>query len=275
MFDRNYGALRAGAVYLLAGLLWLLAAESSPGQLLRAPDLGVWLVRQRGAGGESVVVVCDLLNGGVFAKAGLREGDQIVSIEGKPIAREAQFTQAFLNDHSVTLVLSRKGERQSLVLLSPTVMQGAVAPEPFYQAGLLFNEQKPNDLTVQRVFTCTPAFYAGLRAGDLIVSVNGQAISALAEFTKALRLGRDLNLIVHRAGQKRQLTLLTPNPISRMRGTTVTTGSSDPPPYTSPIFDSPPAPLLAPPGIPSQMPAVPSPPPVVPALPPPGSVPRD
>lgn len=274
MLERNNGPLRVGAAYVLAGLLWLMAAESSSGQLLRAPDLGVWLVRQRGAGGESVVV-SDLINDGVFAKAGLREGDQIVSIDGKPIAREAQFAQAFLNDHSVTLVLSRKGERQSLVLHSPAVMQGAVAPEPFYQAGLLFNEQKPDDLTVQRVFTCTPAFYAGLQAGDLIVSINRQAISALGEFAKALRLGHDLNLVVNRAGQMRQLTLLTPNPISRMRGTTTASSPGRPPPYTSPNFNPPPAPLLAPPGIPSQMPAVPSPPPIVPSLPPPGAVPRD
>jgi S1-C subfamily serine protease len=260
---------------MLSGLLWLVSAGPSSGQLLRAPDLGVWLIRQRGTDGEYVVVVSDLLSDGVFAKAGLREGDQILSIDGKPVQREAQFAQAFLNDHSVTLVLSRNGQRQSLVLHSPTVMEGAVAPEPFYQAGILFDEQKPNDLIVHRVFTCTPAFYAGLRPGDSIVSINGQPISNLPDFSKALRLERDLNLVVNRNGQTKQLTLLTPNPISRLRGTNTATGPGPLPPYNSPSLNPPPAPLLAPPAIPSQMPAIPSPPPIVPALPPPGAVPRE
>ena len=259
---------------LVPALLLLVHIEASQAQLLRSADLGVWLVRQRNAQGESSVIVTDLVSDGIFAKAGLREGDRIASIDNRPIEREAQFAQDFLNDRTVKMVLSRRGENHTLVLESPAVMEGAVAPDPFYQAGLLFDEHDAAKLSVQRVFTCTPAFYAGLRPGDTLISANHRPLASPHEFAQEFRQGRDLNLLIHRNGQPRQLTLLTPTPLSRLRSTTNLTSPSSQPPYTSPTFNPPPAPLLAPPPLPNPTPAILSPPPAIPSLPPPGAVPR-
>src|SRR5262245_29894355 len=71
--------------------------EAGNAQALRAPDFGVWLSTERGANGASVVTVADLGEESIFAAAGLREGDRIVSINGRAIGSEVQFVQAILS----------------------------------------------------------------------------------------------------------------------------------------------------------------------------------
>src|SRR5439155_24900859 len=65
----------------------------------------------------------------------------------------------------------------------------------------------PNQMVVQRVFPRTPAFYAGLRPGDVITNINGQPITSLASLTQALQAGGNLGLQVTRNGQVRDLAL--------------------------------------------------------------------
>jgi predicted metalloprotease with PDZ domain len=281
----------------IAGRVWLLvliAAGSVQGQMLRGPDVGVWFNTQRGTSGTNELIVAQLADDGVFALAGLREGDRLVSINGRPIGSEAKFVEILTllgtGNQVVNFVVIRDRQPQTLALNGSAVMRGVATPDPLYQAGLIIDERNRTLLIVQRVFPCTPAFYAGLRQADVITSINGQPISSLAELTKPLRLGGNLSLLVTRNEQTRQMTMSVA-PERAMRSAARSASSEEamlrwtttpnvlrpgvvprPPPTVPPYERLTSPPLLAPPIVPSMPPVVPSPPPVIPTLPPPGAV---
>jgi C-terminal processing protease CtpA/Prc len=197
-----------------------LAVTSQPGAQtnaalnanLRGPDLGVWLSNPRGSTG---LLVNDISNQSSFAQAGLLTGDQIVSINGRPVASEAQFVQMLLapgqlqQNQTASLVVLRNGQQQTLTIQPALLAQSVIAADPFFQVGLLVDQNNPNQNVVQRVFPRTAAFYAGLRPGDVITGLNGQAITSADALAQALTGAgaTDLALAVSRNGQTRQLTL--------------------------------------------------------------------
>ena len=56
-------------------------------QDLRAPDIGLWFDRKAREG----LVISDIASKGPITKLGFKEGDRIVSVNGKRVSREADF----------------------------------------------------------------------------------------------------------------------------------------------------------------------------------------
>lgn len=178
----------------------------------RAADLGVWFNTRAAGAVANGLVIADLATRGAFATAGFREGDRIVSVNGQPITTEAQFVQFLTapNTQQISVVVVRDGQQQTIVLQPTALMQGVVNYDPLYQYGLIIDDGSPNRIVVQRVFPRTPAYYAGLRAGDVITTLAGQPINSLQTLTTALqRSGDSVALQVTRGGQARSLELDT------------------------------------------------------------------
>jgi len=176
----------------------------------RAADFGVWLNTRAAQGVANGLVIADLAAQGVFATAGFREGDRIVSINGQPVTTEAQFVQLLTvpTREQVTIVVFRDGQQQTILLQPTALTQAVINDDPFYQYGIVIDDRNPNQIIVQRIYPRTPAFYAGLRAGDIIVGLAGQPIRTLDAFTTALRQADDtLALQVTRGGQTREFDL--------------------------------------------------------------------
>src|SRR5205814_152264 len=73
---------------------------------------------------------------------------------------------------------------------------------------IVIDDSNPNQIIVLRVFPRTPAYYAGIQAGDVITTVNGQQVASLSAFTQLLTQATGpLALQVSRAGQTRELQL--------------------------------------------------------------------
>jgi type II secretory pathway component PulC len=177
-------------------------------QAMRAADLGVWFSTQ---GNNQGLVIDDLTDKGVFADAGFREGDTIVSIAGQPVMTEAQFVQ-FLTARNLTgpvqVIVLRGGQRQTLVLQPAALTQSVVTYDPFYQYGIVVDDSRPNQIVIQRVFPRTPAYYAGLRVGDVITTIGGRPITTIDAFSRALVAGdARINLGITRSGAQRQILL--------------------------------------------------------------------
>lgn len=188
----------------------------SNGAPLRAADLGLWLRPQPGSAG---LRIADLSPDGAFAHAGLREGDILTTANGQPITTEAQLVQLLSSptaaNQQLTIAVLRNGQPHTIVVQPGTVMRGVSAFDPLFQAGLTLDPNSRNQVIVQQVFPRTPAFYAGLRPGDVITSANGQRLASAAAFSQALQNRADmLGLQVARNGQTRELDL---EPSSQMR----------------------------------------------------------
>jgi predicted metalloprotease with PDZ domain len=177
-------------------------------QATRAADMGVWFNSQSNNG----LVIADLANNSVFSNAGFREGDQLVSVNGRPITTEAQFVQYLtgtnLGTQPVNVIVVRNGQQQTLVLQPSALTQDIVNHDPYYQYGMIIDDRNPNQILVQRVYPRTPAYYAGLRQGDVITMLAGQQIANLNAFTQGLtQANAAIPLQITRAGQTRSIQL--------------------------------------------------------------------
>ncbi len=123
------------------------------------------------------------------SEAGLRAGDTIVEIDGKPVIRQAQFKQE-LNRHyageHVRLVVTRSGER----LERDIELAEKILPYEFPFAGILPLRPmagKPAGLTVRFVYPDSPAAHAGIQPGDQIVTVAGDGVQSADQAMEKLR----------------------------------------------------------------------------------------
>jgi hypothetical protein len=178
---------------------------------VRAADLGVWFNSRAGADG---LVIADVAASGAIAKIGFQEGDRIVSINATPVRAEADFVRLLLaneirNDRVEVVVF--RGGREQILYVQPALLYDEIAwYDPFWQYGLVIDDRYPDRIVVLRVYPRTPAYYAGLRAGDVIVGAGGSRIAAVDDFTRVISEadGR-LALQVNRANKTRELELDT------------------------------------------------------------------
>jgi len=123
------------------------------------------------------------------SEAGLRVGDMIVEINGKPVTRQAQFKQElnrhYAGDH-VRLVITRAGER----LEREIELAEKILPYEFPFAGILPLRplaSKPAELTVRFVYPDSPAARAGIQPGDQILTLGGEPVKTAEQATQRLR----------------------------------------------------------------------------------------
>lgn len=122
---------------------------------------------------------------------GLEAGDVILSVDGIATPDFTQFMQvaADLPDAATASYLVQRGDRQIMVASSP-----------------------PLPARVGSVYPKNAAMAAGILAGDVILSVNGQAVTKFAQLPPMVETsaGAPLDLLIWREGQEISVTL-TPN----------------------------------------------------------------
>jgi S1-C subfamily serine protease len=169
--------------------------------------MGVWFGSRAGADG---LIIADVAAQGAIAKIGFQEGDRIVSISGTPVRAEADFVRLLLAEdirsERVPVIVLRDGSEQTLYV-QPALLYDEIAwYDPFWQYGLVMDDRYPDRLAVLRVYPRTPAYYAGLRAGDVIVSAGGDRIAAVSDFSRIIAdADGPLALQVTRANRTREL----------------------------------------------------------------------
>jgi regulator of sigma E protease len=130
--------------------------------------------------GHSVLpaaVIGDVIDGGAAARAGLEPGDRVLEIDGKPIRYWEEIETAVRSSpgHELHLRVSRNGKvfERYLTPLEETIRhrEGVVA-----QQGRVGIMHAPFVPLVGVIDGDAPAAHAGLRTGDLIMSVDGQPV---------------------------------------------------------------------------------------------------
>ena len=151
-------------------------------------------------GGEGATVA-EVQANSPASQAGLRKGDVVTGFNGRPVRGAAEL-RARLGvvpvGETVDLQVQRGGEKRTLKARIGAIEGGGAtggAPVPEL-AGAVFRDVEKAGLPgrnravlVTQVKAESPAFRHGLRAGDLIVGVNGRRVSSVEELAKTLKAG--------------------------------------------------------------------------------------
>jgi hypothetical protein len=181
----------------------------------RAPDLGIWFERRRDDG----LVISDVASRGPVARAGLREGDRIVSIDGSRVGSERQFVRYLLSEElreeEVPVVIERDGTRETVYLRPSALIEqsGAGQSDPLEQFGVVLDDRYYDRVVVWKVVPRSAAFYAGLRKGDVITAVDDRSVLRAAQLERQIAQaspGDELQIAIRRGNQERTLDVEVP-----------------------------------------------------------------
>jgi serine protease Do len=189
-----------------------------------AEDLSVKLGVREGYG----VVIAEILKDTPAETAGLRAGDLIVAIDGRPVV-ETRVLQRLVGatpaGQELTLVVLREGRRRELRLRVGAMPGEAVAERVAAEFGFLVRDASPDEgatsvaanrpAVVAAVLERSAAERGGLKAGDRVLAINGTAtasVEAVRQRLQEVELRRELRLSVERRGEPLDLTIQAVQP---------------------------------------------------------------
>jgi serine protease Do/serine protease DegQ len=165
-------------------------------------DLTPALAKKLGVGAREGVAIASVQPGSPAEKAGLREGEAIVAMNGRPV-RGAPELRARLGltpvGEEVELRVQRGADARNVRLrIAPpqdlaSAEGQAVAQLPgmsvveIERGSPLYQRLRGGGLIVSAVEQGGRAFQAGFRAGDIIIGVNRRRVQTVAEFQALLR----------------------------------------------------------------------------------------
>ncbi len=123
-------------------------------------------------------------SGSIAEQAGVRDGDLLVAVDGKPMQNYLEFQEALNRSQGkdLKIALQRDGK--------PVEVTMAATPMPQYARYLIGiqMEQKneSSNILVSQVFPGSPAEAAGIRAGDTLLEAGETPLTAMAKFQEYL-----------------------------------------------------------------------------------------
>jgi PDZ domain len=179
---------------------------------MRGPDIGLWFGRSGGSG----LVIADISSKGAIAKVGFHEGDRIVSVNGRRVASEREFIDILFhsNVNRVTVIVIRDGREQT-IYVEPAVLvreDAYVEVDPLERFGIIVDDRYDDRIVVWRVIPRSPAYYAGFRPGDVVVTFGGRPYKTRTEFERGAREWKtgETNVEIRRGDRTRELSVEVP-----------------------------------------------------------------
>ncbi|MCE9532499.1 MAG: PDZ domain-containing protein, partial [Planctomycetes bacterium] len=132
-------------------------------------------------------VIASVVPESAAEKAGIKGGDLVVSVDGKPVHTMAQFLHAFkpLYEGDTFAMKVKRGDKE--IDIPKVTLQGVqTAIEPGFLGILPVRDDPDEGLEVRFVYPNSPASKAGLKEGDRIMKVGPAAAMQLTAFA-----GRD------------------------------------------------------------------------------------
>lgn len=172
---------------------------ASAGSPSMGPRLGV---RPAMADGKDGVLIEEVVAGDPADKAGIKKGDRIVQLAGKPIKVFDNLVAEMANQKSGTTIdvgLVRDNKPMTVKVELPFVPRLGIRPS--------YSDEKEGVL-IDGVTEGLPAAGAGLKAGDRIVALGGQTVKDLENYMKLLPAavkGDSVEVTLLRDGKKMQV----------------------------------------------------------------------
>jgi serine protease Do len=155
---------------------------------LRLTTLSPEVAQRRGIGRSHGVLVDRVYPGSPGAEAGLREGDVITHVQGRPANVREDVTTALYSvpvGSQVAVGVERNGAPLSLQLTPERPPHGLGLRFVHRALGLRLEEDR-DTLLVTDVTPGSPAGDRGLRRGDRIVAANGQRTKTLEDLSREM-----------------------------------------------------------------------------------------
>ncbi len=130
----------------------------------------------------------DVFAGGPAAEAGIRPGDRVVEINGAPVRYWEELEKIVDGNTGKMLRFRvRRGDQLLYTYVAPRRHTIRHRNGQRSEQGLIGVTQAPFQPQIGVLDTASPAARAGLRTGDLVVSVSGEPIASFSELTAALQ----------------------------------------------------------------------------------------
>ncbi|MCB9452566.1 MAG: PDZ domain-containing protein [Anaerolineaceae bacterium] len=155
---------------------------TTPDVTSNTPYLGIGISLDENGG----IVIGEVVDGSPAADAGLQVGDVITQVNGSDVATPQDVVaavQALNVGDSITLTVDRAGETQQIEATVGSTTTAVPFGRDFGRGNFSLNngtiglEWVDGQLQVTELSEDNPLYTAGLRAGDTITAVNGQALS--------------------------------------------------------------------------------------------------
>lgn len=179
---------------------------------MRGPDIGIWFGRSSNDG----LVIADISSKGAIAKLGFHEGDRIVSVNGRRVSRESDFIDfLFRSDVDRVKVIVIRDGREQTIHVEPVVLireYENVEVDPLERFGIIIDDRYDDRIVVWRVIPRSPAYYAGFRPGDVVVTFAGRPYRTRIDFEKSARDWKpgEVNVQIRRGDRTRELSVDVP-----------------------------------------------------------------
>lgn len=181
---------------------------------IRGPDVGIWF----DPAATDSLVVADIAPSGPIAQLGLQEGDRILEVNHVKVTRETDFIKLLFatkaRDHRVEVLIVRKN-REQVIVVEPALLIDeymVVRHDPLEQLGLVVDDRYDDRVVVWKVIPRSPAFYGGIRPGDVITRFGDQRVverKSFADLIGTVQPGR-LAIEVDRARRVRPIQIDVP-----------------------------------------------------------------
>jgi len=171
------------------------------------------LARSFGLKQAKGALVNDIMKGGPAEKGGIRQGDVIISFNGTEVKDPSHLQRLVAETgigRQIRVTVFRDGKALDLGLtltssdMAPRQHSATEGSEPQGRAdqlGLVVDDSEDEGTVVVDVSRNSPAAEAGMRRGDLIVSVNRTRIAGAADYRRVIqqvRPGNTLTILVRR-----------------------------------------------------------------------------
>jgi serine protease Do len=184
------------------------------------------IAARHGIGEGFGVVIVEVMEDTPAARAGMKQGDIVVALEGRPVT-DTRLLQRLIGrspvDGDIRLTVLRREGRQALPVRLVTMPRPVAGERLAAEFGFVLRDTEPpagpgvrpppGAPAITFVIRGSVADKAGLAVGDVILQVNEHAMltrEAVREALGALTADRPLRLTVRREGQHLSLTLPAP-----------------------------------------------------------------
>ena len=132
-------------------------------------------------------VVCD----SIFTKMGMEKGDKIIALDHKEIERFNGIIPEMLLNRPQTIQVIRDGKEVSLDVPETFIADLLEISSRSYQVAPLLMPRQPVDgVEIGEFAEYSPAYDAGMRKGDKILSINDSSFHFYDEFTDLVEANR-------------------------------------------------------------------------------------